>query len=92
MRTGGPGTDAVPSFPAHDHDRRPGKRNDPYVLDRREEVLATPYGEVRQKISSGYGAVRTKLEFEDLKKIALAEGISLAEAQALVRGSLPGEI
>ena len=63
-----------------------------YVLDRREEVLATPYGEVRQKISSGYGAVRTKLEFEDLKKIALSRGISLAEAQALVRESLPGEI
>lgn len=62
-----------------------------YVLDRREEVLATPYGEVRQKISSGYGAVRTKLEFEDLKKIALSRGISLAEAQALVRESLPGE-
>ena len=62
-----------------------------YVLDRREEVLATPYGEVRQKISSGYGAVRTKFEFEDLKKIALARGISLAEAQALVRESLPGE-
>ncbi len=62
-----------------------------YVLDRREEILATPYGEIRQKISSGYGAVRTKLEFEDLKKIALSRGISLAEAQALVRESLSGE-
>ena len=60
-----------------------------YVLDRREEVLATSYGEVRQKISSGYGAVRTKLEFEDLKKIALSRGISLAEAQALVRDRCP---
>ncbi len=62
-----------------------------YVLDRREEILSTPYGEVRQKISSGYGAVKTKFEFEDLKKIALARGISLAETQALVRESLSGE-
>ena len=62
-----------------------------YVLDRREEVLSTPYGEVRQKVSSGFGTARTKLEFEDLKKIALSRGVSLAEAKAQVLRSLPGE-
>ena len=62
-----------------------------FVMDRREEVLDTPYGKVRRKISSGCGTVRTKFEYEDLKRIALAEGISLSEAQALAKRSLKGE-
>ena len=62
-----------------------------YILDRQEEILTTPYGDVRKKVSSGYGAVRSKFEFEDLKKIALSEGISLSEAQALAGRAARGE-
>ena len=62
-----------------------------YILDRQEEILTTPYGDVRKKVSSGYGAVRSKFEFEDLKKIALSEGISLSEAQALAGRAACGE-
>ncbi len=62
-----------------------------YILDRREEILSTPLGPVRQKVSSGYGTVRAKYEFEDLKKIAVSEGISLKEAQAFAERSARGE-
>ena len=62
-----------------------------YILDRREEVVSTPFGEVRRKISSGFGTVKAKFEYEDLKRIAQSEGIGLGEAQALAERSLRGE-
>ena len=43
------------------------------------EEVATPYGTVRNKISTGYGVTKSKYEYEDLKKIAQQEKISLAE-------------
>lgn len=52
-----------------------------YVLDRKIEVKSTPYGEVRQKISFGYGVKRVKYEYEDLSRIAKEQGISLAEVK-----------
>lgn len=48
-----------------------------YTLTRRTETLDTPYGPVRQKISSGYGVERSKLEYDDLTKIAREQEISL---------------
>ncbi len=48
-----------------------------YTLTRRTETLDTPYGPVRQKISSGYGVERSKPEYDDLTKIAREQDISL---------------
>lgn len=45
------------------------------------EEVKTPYGTVRNKISSGYGVTRSKYEYEDLKKIADKQKISLREAE-----------
>ena len=57
-----------------------------YVLDRREEVVDTPCGPVRRKISSGYGVSRTKYEYEDLARIARERDMSLEEAEKMVEG------
>ena len=59
-----------------------------YVLDRREETLDTPWGPVRRKVSDGYGAERTKYEYEDLARIARERGVSLTEAERLVNEAL----
>lgn len=58
-----------------------------YILDRSEKTLDTPYGPVRVKEVSGYGVSRYKYEYEDLARIALERGISLAEARKLVEES-----
>ena len=50
-----------------------------YTLSRREEIVQTPYGPVRQKISSGYGVQRSKYEYEDLAKLARENGLSLKD-------------
>ena len=51
-----------------------------YALSRTMEVVNTPFGPVRNKVSSGYGVRREKLEYDDLAKIAKEQHISLAEA------------
>ena len=51
-----------------------------YTLDREVRILQTPVGEIRQKISHGWGVDRDKYEYEDLARAARAHGISLAEA------------
>ena len=50
-----------------------------YTLSRREELVQTPYGPVRQKIATGYGVERSKLEYEDLAKIAREHNLALSE-------------
>ncbi len=55
-----------------------------YTLARQTEVVSTPYGKVRVKHAEGFGVCRSKPEFDDLARIAAAQGISLAEAAALV--------
>ena len=57
-----------------------------YTLERTERTLHTPLGSVRCKTSRGCGVTRTKYEYEDLARIAKAQGISLPEAEALVNG------
>ena len=52
-----------------------------YVLDRRIETLNTPYGEVRRKVSSGYGVSRAKYEYDDLSRIAKERNISLDDVK-----------
>ena len=51
-----------------------------YALSRTMEVVNTPFGPVRKKVSSGYGVRREKMEYDDLAKIAKEQHISLAEA------------
>lgn len=50
-----------------------------YVLKRREELVATPYGDVRVKLSQGYGAERRKPEFDDIARISRENDISISE-------------
>ena len=55
-----------------------------YVLDRRFEKIGSSLGSVTRKVSSGYGVVREKYEYDDLAKLAKEHGISLAEAAAII--------
>ena len=55
-----------------------------YVLKRKEEILVTPYGPVRRKISEGCGVERRKEEYDDLSRIAREQGLSLRELEELL--------
>lgn len=55
-----------------------------YILNRTETTLKTPYGDVRCKSVSGYGTERSKLEYEDLARIAREQGVGIADARRLV--------
>ena len=52
-----------------------------HALDREVSEVSIGESTVRRKRSYGYGTERTKLEYEDLAKIAREEGISLFEAR-----------
>lgn len=56
-----------------------------YILDRKIETAQTPYGEVRCKVSSGYGVRRSKYEYEDLARIAKEQNISLDEVKECLK-------
>ena len=56
-----------------------------YVLDRNLETINTQYGEVRRKVSSGYGVSRSKYEYEDLQRIAKEQDMSLDEVREYLR-------
>ena len=50
------------------------------------ETIETPYGIVHRKKASGFGTERSKLEYEDLARIARDNNISLAKAAAIASG------
>ena len=52
---------------------------DRYILDRKIETVDTPYGQIRKKVSSGYGTKKEKYEYDDISKIADATGKSISE-------------
>ena len=56
-----------------------------YTLTRSMETVETALGPVRMKRVSGWGVTREKAEYEDLARIARAEGISISEALELVK-------
>lgn len=56
-----------------------------YILSRTVDAKETALGAVRVKRSEGYGAVRAKVEYEDLARIAKERNITLSEAAALVK-------
>jgi hypothetical protein len=53
------------------------------ILDREWKTVTTPYGEVRVKIASQSGKVKTVTpEYEDCKKLALEKGVPLKDVLA----------
>lgn len=52
-----------------------------YVMDRYIEDCKTPLGNIRVKKSSGYTADKYKYEYEDLKRIADENGLTLNEVK-----------
>ena len=58
-----------------------------HVLKRDITTLNTPYGEVRCKTSSGYGVVKSKLEYDDLAGIAEKTGKSISEIRKNIEKS-----
>ena len=61
-------------------------RHDRYILRREEKTRQTPYGPVRGKAVEGYGVRREKPEYEDLRRIALEQGISLRQVREMLSG------
>lgn len=59
-----------------------------YVLNRTSEIVHTKYGDVSVKKSQGYGVSKTKPEYEDLKRIALENDMSIAEVISAIKDEL----
>jgi hypothetical protein len=57
-----------------------------HVLAREVETVETPLGALRRKSASGYGVRRRKWEYDDLARAARERGISIEEAERLLRG------
>ncbi|MGN0035231.1 MAG: nickel pincer cofactor biosynthesis protein LarC, partial [Coriobacteriales bacterium] len=57
---------------------------DRFVLDRRQTEVETRFGTVRRKDSSGYGVARSKLEYDDLSRIAREQDIGLREVREAI--------
>ena len=55
-----------------------------YILEREIFSVETPYGTVRCKHVTGFGADRIKAEYDDLARIAEEQDISIAEARELI--------
>ncbi len=62
-----------------------------YILDRTEYTQSTTLGEVRVKKSSGYGVVREKAEYEDVKRIAKEQGSSIARVREMIGKEISGD-
>lgn len=59
-----------------------------YVLNREIRTVETELGEVRQKISRGYGVIRSKYEYDDLARIAREKDMSVEEVRERISGEL----
>ena len=60
------------------------KETERLVLNRYEETVHTKLGDVRVKNSEGYGVKREKPEFEDLRRLAEENNISIAEVRKII--------
>lgn len=58
-----------------------------YKLKRTVNKIETPYGTVREKVSSGYGVERSKFEYDDLSRIAVENGIALEDVRKIAKES-----
>ncbi len=52
---------------------------DRFILNRNIETVKTSLGEIRRKVSEGYGVKRAKYEYDDLSVIADENGLSIFE-------------
>lgn len=59
---------------------------DRFTLSRKIITKNTKFGPVRYKISEGYGVIRQKPEFDDLKKISSQTGLSIDEIKNEIDG------
>ena len=50
-----------------------------YVLDRRVETVDTKFGQIRKKISGGYGITREKYEYDDIALAAKDNNMSIED-------------
>ncbi len=58
-----------------------------YTLGRSFRTAETPLGDVRVKVSDGYGVHREKPEYDDLARIARETGLSIFEIRSIVEKS-----
>ncbi len=58
------------------------------ILARKEYTTQTTVGNVRVKCSEGYGVKRVKPEFDDLRAIAEAKGMSVVEVDGIIKKEL----
>jgi len=61
---------------------------DRYMLERNVETKQTPFGEVRLKTGKGYGAEKSKLEYEDVAALAKKRGFSVTEMERNIWNNL----
>lgn len=54
------------------------------ILERSEKTLHTEFGDVRCKEASGYGVSRSKLEYDDVRKLAKSSGHSIREIRDII--------
>lgn len=54
------------------------------ILERSEKTLHTEFGDVRCKEASGYGVVRSKLEYDDVRSLAKSSGRSIREIRDII--------
>lgn len=57
-----------------------------YTLSRTVETIPTKFGEVRKKISVGYGVTREKYEYEDIARIAREQDMSFLDVADRISG------
>ena len=57
-----------------------------YVLRRENRTRETPFGPVREKLAEGYGVSRWKPEYEDIRRIALEQGLSPRQVREMIYG------
>lgn len=55
-----------------------------YTLNRETETVETPLGEIRKKISHGYGVTREKYEYDDLAALSIQTGKSIDEIKKII--------
>ncbi len=55
-----------------------------YTLHRKESTVTTVYGDVRVKISEGYGVKRIKPEHDDLERLARENGVTVAQIRKMI--------
>ncbi|MGN0166086.1 MAG: nickel pincer cofactor biosynthesis protein LarC [Lachnospiraceae bacterium] len=50
-----------------------------YTLSRTIQTVSTEFGDIRKKVSTGYGVTRVKYEYEDIARMAREQHMSIAD-------------